>query len=758
MTEHPTGARLWATKEPAAASLAPARRRFAFLPPSISVDPNAHEHPGRARIRSFLYVAFVLTAAAYFGWRLTVFNPDAPVYSAFFYLAEIFGVSVGVMISFIGTRCIAPKALQAPTDLSVDVFVTTYDEPVEVVRSTLLGVNAMTYPHISWLLDDGNRAEMRALAQELGVRYLAREKNTGAKAGNLNNALKHAAGDFVAVFDADHVPQKDFLDRLLGYFTDAQVGFVQTPQDYYNPDGFQYMRGRFHRLICHDQSQFHYVGQTGRNSFLAATFCGCSAVLRRSALDMIGGFPEETVTEDMHCAVRMQKKGFSGLYHPEPLAFGIAPVRYREYLRQRLRWGQGNLQVCRAEGLPFSRDLSAGQQFCYMALVWPFCGAVAKMFLYVAPVVLLIAGVAPIISEPEVFAAVFLPYLVCSLLLNDEIVRGYGNFWQAEVSFMSQLGSGLVSLRGLFRRNLRFDVSSKLLHGGGDWPLLLPQLLVLGLSLVAVCVGASRVLTDSEHALPLWLFSFVAAIAVFNIALALRVIANVRRVSRLHEDAYRHPVGLPVQVSMPNGTVQVVATQWISTRDARIGFGESAHAPRIGETLRLKIYLPRLALDVSARVTGRDAGAGNGADIVFDWDSMRDRDRLDLALHGSRWHRVPARRHERMRTPYDVFYDLLVFGRLSRGEETPLTPVLIEPASREDGPEAAFTGHLPIGGNPVQVLLAFTALGTGPVSFTSTADGSIGKLHVVSEIIDPAISDWAAMNAVGGRLYSVGDG
>jgi len=258
---------------------------------------------------------------------------------------------------------------------------------------------------------------MKQLAVELGCNYLARTENIGAKAGNLNNALRYAKGEFIAVFDADHVAQKDFLTKLLGYFHEPSVAFVQTPQDYYNLDSYQHGRSKYEKHIWHDGSWFHQVGQLGRQYLGAATFCGCSAILRRAALDEIDGFPEETVTEDMHASVRMQKLGYRTVFHPEPLAFGIAPVGFRDFLLQRIRWGEGNLQVCRIEGLPLSRKLSFGQQFSYAALTWPYVAVWARILLYLSPVILLFTGIAPIVSNLSVFAAYFFPYLINYLFI-----------------------------------------------------------------------------------------------------------------------------------------------------------------------------------------------------------------------------------------------------------------------------------------------------------------------------------------------------
>ncbi|ODU01576.1 MAG: hypothetical protein ABS89_07125 [Thiobacillus sp. SCN 63-1177] len=187
--------------------------------------------------------------------------------------------------------------------LKVDVFIPTYNEDVEMVRRTALAARAMKYPHETWILDDGNREAMREMAQSLGVRYLARTDNAHAKAGNLNHALPHSTADLIATFDADHAPRQDFLLKTLGYFSDPNVAFVQTPQDFYNLDSFQNRTDPGSRVAWSEQSLFFRVIQRGKDYWNAAFYCGSCAVIRRQSLDAIGGFATGTVTEARRATV-----------------------------------------------------------------------------------------------------------------------------------------------------------------------------------------------------------------------------------------------------------------------------------------------------------------------------------------------------------------------------------------------------------------------------------------------------------------------
>ena len=264
-------------------------------------------HNSRYGVRLIVAILFLIFSTAYFTWRSTVFNPEAWGFSIIFFAAEIFGLIITVFTLFITWRVKERRPIKPEPNLKVDVFIPTYNESVDIVRLTALAVKNIRYPHGTWILDDGKRSDIKQLAEELGCKYLTREDNSHAKAGNLNNALKYSEADFIALFDADHVPEENFLDRLLGYFNDPDVAYVQSPQDFYNIDSFQFNNNIKKKLLWHDQTFFYQIGQAGRDYWNATSFCGTTSVVRRSALDAVGGFATETVTEDMHTAVKLQK-------------------------------------------------------------------------------------------------------------------------------------------------------------------------------------------------------------------------------------------------------------------------------------------------------------------------------------------------------------------------------------------------------------------------------------------------------------------
>lgn len=274
------------------------------------------------------------------------------------------------------------------------MFVTTYKEPVELVRWTVRAARDIAYPHRTVLLDDGNRPEMRAMAEALGVVYRARGRNIDAKAGNLNFGLANSAAEFVMVFDADHIPLPHALDAMLGFFHDERVALVQAPQEYYNVNAFQFCNTRSGAL-WHDQSFSQNIAQPCRDRLNSASCEGTSVVYRRAALDAIGGIPVDTVTEDLHTSLKLHKAGYQSVHLPEPIAYGVAATDLRDYYRTRHRWAHGNLHALRLENAPFSKELSLGQKLSYLSRGLIYLQGWQQLLLFLVPIGSLLFGWAP---------------------------------------------------------------------------------------------------------------------------------------------------------------------------------------------------------------------------------------------------------------------------------------------------------------------------------------------------------------------------
>ncbi len=448
------------------------------------------EYRSLHRARQAVILLFLGCGVWYLNWRLGSFNAAHPVFSVLLYSAELFGFLTACLNVFMTWRLSVRVAPQPAAGLKVDVFIPTYNEDVDLVRRTAMAAQAMDYPHETWILDDGNRAAMRDMAQALGLRYLARTDNAHAKAGNLNHALPHSTADLIATFDADHAPRRDFLIRTLGYFSDPKVAFVQTPQDFYNLDSYQNRTDTGSRVAWSEQSLFFRVIQRGKDYWNAAFYCGSCAVIRRQSLDTIGGFATGTVTEDIHTSLLLHKQGFRSVYHDESLAYGVAPARIEPFLKQRVRWGVGAMNVWRKEGIVFTRGLTLAQRLNYLATVLAYFDGWQKAFFYFAPVVVLMAGAMPIDADGAVFLLHFVPYYLLNFLAFEEISRGYGRSVLIEQYNMARFASFAWSTLGVFRIRKRFGVTDKHTEApGSNFGFLLPQLAVVGLNALAIPVG-----------------------------------------------------------------------------------------------------------------------------------------------------------------------------------------------------------------------------------------------------------------------------
>ncbi len=376
-------------------------------------------HPRLLRALALLALTWGL---GYLTWRVGWSGEGAnPVAFAMLLVTEVYGLyALAVLTWFSWSRHPAQRPATTP-GRRVDVYVCTYDEPAEVVMATLAGCRALTYPHTTYLLDDGRRPEMRELAELAGARYLTRPDNSHAKAGNINAALPRTDGDLVLVLDADHVPMPDALDALVGYFDDERMAIVQTPHDFFNHDSVQhYVVGR------HEQSLFYRVVCPGKDRHHAAYWCGSAALIDRHALLAIGGVATETIAEDFHTTIRLIRHGWRTGYHDEVLVQGLAPHDLDGYLLQRDRWARGNLAVFRLPESPLrARTLSPLQRLSFLASLLAYLAPPMRLLLLLTLGLVLWTGELPMKISLAALAALWVPSLLLNLSAGAALARGY---------------------------------------------------------------------------------------------------------------------------------------------------------------------------------------------------------------------------------------------------------------------------------------------------------------------------------------------
>lgn len=284
----------------------------------------------------------------------------------------------------------------------VDVFVSTYSEPEDLLRKTLLGCKHMDYPDKSkvhiYLCDDGHREEMRALAQEMEVKYLCRDTHRGAKAGNLNHALENSSAPYIVTFDADMIPRSCFLRKTIPYFVEAErknrglppekqvkLGFVQTPQSFHDLDLFQFHLYSENR-VPNEQDYFYKDIQVARTRTNSVIYGGSNTVISREALEAVGGFYTGAITEDFATGILMEKKGYVSLGLGEPLASGMNANSLQGLIQQRTRWARGVIATGRKMHIWTSKDLTFAQKMNYWASVWYWYAPVKRLSYIMSPI------------------------------------------------------------------------------------------------------------------------------------------------------------------------------------------------------------------------------------------------------------------------------------------------------------------------------------------------------------------------------------
>ncbi len=388
----------------------------------------------RPRVWSRLVIVAILLILTirYVLWRsLVTLNLSDPLNgscSVALFVLEMFSILNGALQLFLlvqtrDRRSEADEKSQAVISgefcPSVDVLIPTYNEPEFILRRTVIGCQAMDYPHKKiYLLDDTRRPHIKALAEELGCAYLSRPDNKYAKAGNLNHAIAQTNGELIVCFDADFVPTKNFLIRTVGFFQDERVALVQTPQTYYSPDPIARNLG-LENIILPDQEVFYRQIQPVRDGTDSVVCAGTSFVMRRSALQEAGGgFVTSSLSEDYFTAIRLSHRGYKLVYLDEKLSAGAAPDDMGAHAMQRLRWAQGTLQAFFIEENPLTiPGLRPIQRLAHLTGIMHWFTALCRVGFLLVPLAYSYMGVIPVRATLEEVIFYFLPFYVVNLLV-----------------------------------------------------------------------------------------------------------------------------------------------------------------------------------------------------------------------------------------------------------------------------------------------------------------------------------------------------
>ncbi len=412
----------------------------------------------------------------YFFWRSVntippISDPWNFVPGLALYLAELYSTIMLAISLFVVADPLdrLPAKPLADADLpSVDVYIPTYNEDPELLAMTVVAAVDLDYPKDKltvWLLDDGGtdqkcnqdnlkkakeaqerRAQLKALAAELGAKYLTREKNEHAKAGNMNNCFKQSQAELIVVFDADHVPVRQFLRETVGYFReDAKLFLCQTPHFFTNPDPLERNLRTFQSMPSENE-MFYGLIQKGLDKWNGAFFCGSAAVIRREALALVGGFSGITITEDCETALDLHSRGWRSMYVDKPMISGLQPETFSSFIGQRSRWARGMFQIFLLKNPVLKRGLSLAQKICYLSNMTYWFFPIFRLPFLVAPLLFIYFNMQIYIANAQEFLAYTVLYMLANMMMQNYL---YGRVRWALVSEVYEYMQTLYLARGL---------------------------------------------------------------------------------------------------------------------------------------------------------------------------------------------------------------------------------------------------------------------------------------------------------------------
>lgn len=564
---------------------------------------------GRLVTHILILISF-LVSTRYIYWRFTeslgsiYLNGDRLVdmfFSSGLLAAELYAYVVLLLGYFQVLWPLNRKPVPLPRDSSewptVDIYIPTYNEPLKVVRPTILAALDMDWPKDKlrvYVLDDGKRPQFREFCEQIGAEHITRNNSRHAKAGNLNAAMLKTSGEFIAIFDCDHIPTRSFLQVTMGCFLkEPRLAMVQTPHHFFSPDPFERNLGTF-RKVPNEGELFYGLLQDGNDFWDATFFCGSCAVLRRTALAEVGGIAVETVTEDAHTALKMHRRGWSTAYLNIAQAAGLATESLSAHVGQRIRWARGMAQIFRLDNPLLGPGLRLGQRLCYANAMLHFFYGLPRLVFMTAPLSYLFFEAHIINAAALVIAVYALPHIAHSNLTNSRIQGPYRHSFWAEV-YETVLATYIMwpTLLALINPKLgSFNVTAK----GGmndheyfDRDIAKPYLWLLSLNLIGLLVGVGRSLWWNTHEVDTVVLNMIWTVYNLIIIGAALAVAweskQVRRTIRIETE-------VSARLRIPDGPVLDAVTLDISEGGARLRLVQPYSLPN-GSELRLALVPER---------------------------------------------------------------------------------------------------------------------------------------------------------------------
>lgn len=381
-----------------------------------------------------------------------------------------------------------PEQPAVTRQYSVDIFTTfVAGEPYDMIVNTLTACQAITYPHETYLCDEADDAYLKQVCEELGVHHVTRTDKTDAKAGNINNALRQSTGELCLVLDPDHIPAPEFLDAIVSFFDEPEIGYVQVVQAYYNQDDGWIAKGAA-------QQTYQYYGpiMMTMNSYGTVQAIGANCTFRRTALDSIGGHAAG-LAEDMHTAMQLHAKGWKSVYVPKVLSRGLVPATLSAYYKQQLKWSRGVFELFVTSYFKLFKKFTWRQKLHYGLVPLFYLSGLIFLFNFLIPIISLFADVYPLRMDFTDFLIISIPFVTSVVL-----IRHYVQQWVMEdnergfhvVGGLLLIGTWWVFILGfiytIVRKKVPYLPTPKSIQEENNLRLNLPNIIILLLSILAI--------------------------------------------------------------------------------------------------------------------------------------------------------------------------------------------------------------------------------------------------------------------------------
>ncbi|WP_341235497.1 glycosyltransferase [uncultured Sulfitobacter sp.] len=548
-----------------------------------------------------LLIATLTVIVRYLAWRFTETLPvsgtgfSEATFAWFLIVVEVFvWFDTAVLFLMLARRRNNSDAasagekrlrLRAPNDLpTIDIFIATYNEDIEVLEKTIAGAIALDWPKdrfTVYILDDGKREWLEKYSAQKGIEYFTRKNNDHAKAGNINAAIKRTNSEFFMVLDADFIPQQNFLYRAMGLFQDEKVGIVQIPHNFYNADPMQNNLG-LRKVMPDDQRLFFDTIMVGRDGWDAAFCCGSNSITRRAAMEAIGGgMPTGSITEDMLLTLALLRKGYVTRYLNERLAVGLAPESLSAMYVQRARWARGAIQMLFLRDGPLGPGIKLRHRLMFLPLTW-----IVQPFMVIAtvltPIVCLWTGWSPLgnVSAQEILSLQVPAMLatLCTLrLIAPDSFFPLASTVHAALHAPRILPTVITTLIKPHGHAFKVTPKGSAAGGGGIdramifWPIALILAAALGLYVNADI--DSRVVMDNGQ-LPMLAFWAVISMVLLSIVQAVAVSPDTEQREERFE--FNEPCTIATK---PNEQL-LAQIETLSLAGARIGLQSESQVPQ----------------------------------------------------------------------------------------------------------------------------------------------------------------------------------